>query len=258
MKLIKTLFAATALTALSATMVSCSDNDDTDNSLLLLFTSQNLKIDPTTKAWADCYVESAENDLNYAGFQFSHSANEAWKSWTGFCPTSSSDNIFHDVDQPEYQWGSIAGGGVFDGVPYMLAFWDSYNERDGIGDKPSVSIKLENSPYNYFYPQKIAVTNSAYGYYAMRYGTAFNRVFDDDDSFKLIIIGKLNGKVTGEVSFTLADGRRILAAWADCDLTPLGAVDELCFRMESTDSGEFGINNPTYFCLDNFRFTVSK
>lgn len=258
MKLLKTLFAATAITALSATMVSCNDDDDMDTTMLLLFTSQNLTFDKTTMAWSDCYVESAENDLDYAGFHFSHSANEAWQSWYGFCPTMSTDKTYYPDEMVEHQWGSIAGGGVFDNIPYMLCFWDSYNERDGIGDNPSLSIKLKIDDYKYFYPQTISVTNSAYGYYAMRYGTPFNRAFEDGDYFKLIIIGKLKGSYKGEVAFMLANGRTIINTWTDCDLRPLGAVDELCFRMESSDTGEWGINNPTYFCLDNFRFKLTN
>lgn len=261
MKLLKSIFATTALAAMTATMVSCDDNDpEGDAYFLLVFENENIKYSTETQAWDECYLTSAENSLNYADFHFSHSANEAWQSWTGFCPTKSKDNADHSTNWISYQWGSITGGGVYNNIPYMLCFWDSYNERDAseMPENPSLSIKFTNSTYDGFYPDAISITNSAYGYYAMKNGTDFNRAFEPGDRFSVIIIGKYKGTPTGRVVFDLADGRDILKEWKDCNLSSLGRVDELYFRMESTDTSEWGINNPTYFCLDNLRFTLTK
>lgn len=261
MKSIKSIFAATVLAAMTATMVSCSDNNDpVDNTLILVLSNDKISFSPETKAWSNCYVESADNDLTFAAFQFSHSANEAWNSWYGFCPTKSTDNGDHPDDWIANQWGSIAGGGLFANYPYLLCFWDSFNESDPYDsvDEPSLRISLNDNNYDGFYPQAVALTNSAYGYYAIKNGTPFNRAFTADDRFSVIIIGKYRGMQTGVVKFSLAEGTNILNEWKDCDLRPLGKVDEICFRMESTDSGEWGINNPTYFCMDYFRVKFVK
>ena len=261
MKLLKSIFTTLAVASIATAMVSCSDNDNEyDSTILLPFTSDKIEFNTTTGAWDNCYVENAENSLNYVDFHFSHSANEAWQSWYGFCPTVSKDNADHSDNWIANQWGSIAGGGVFPNIPYMLCFWDSFGEMDptDIPDNPSLCIKFNKGTYTGFYPRNIAVTNSAYGYYALKNGTPYNRAFEDGDRFTLIIVGMMNGAVTGQVEFDLADGRNILKEWKNCDLSSLGKVDQLYFRMTSTDSGEWGINNPTYFCMDNFQFSFTE
>jgi hypothetical protein len=40
--------------------------------------------------------------------------------------------------------------------------------------------------------------------------------------------------------------------WEWLDLKSLGVVAALNFSMESTDMGDWGINTPAYFCLDDF------
>ncbi|MDE6266031.1 MAG: DUF4465 domain-containing protein [Muribaculaceae bacterium] len=261
MKLLKTLLATTAVASVTLIMSSCSDHDDNgDSTLLLPFVNSNIKFDAETQAWDECYNESAADNLNYVDFHFSHSANEQWQSWYGFCPTRSTDNGDHPDDWIQHQWGSITGGGVFSNVPYMLCFWDSYGEMEAMlnSSDPSLSIKLNNNNYNGFYPKSISITNSAYGYYAIKNGTAFNRKFEPGDRFSVVIIGRVNGVVKGQVEFVLAEGQDILKEWKDCDLRSLGKVDELYFRMRSTDTGMWGINNPTYFCMDNFQFSFTE
>ena len=44
----------------------------------------------------------------------------------------------------------------------------------------------------------------------------------------------------------------ILKNWQWVDLSPLGNVDSLVFELKSGDVGSFGINTPTFFCIDNF------
>jgi len=44
----------------------------------------------------------------------------------------------------------------------------------------------------------------------------------------------------------------LVKTWEWLNLTSLGAVKELHFGMESSDVGDWGINTPTYFCMDNF------
>ncbi|MEE0979382.1 MAG: DUF4465 domain-containing protein [Muribaculaceae bacterium] len=255
MRLLKSIFATSLLLATSAAMVSCSDNDDEDALLLLPFYNSKIEFSEETKAWDECYDESSVNDLVYSGFKFSHSANAAWQSWNGFCPSISKDNADSNPDWVAHQWGSITGGGVFVDVPYMLCFWDSFNEADEsvIPKNPSLSIEFTDANLKYFYPQTVALTNTTWGYYAMKDGTAFNRPFEPGDKFTVVIIGLRDGVKTGTVEFDLADGTNILKEWKDCDLRSLGKVNQLVFRMRSTDVGEWGINNPTYFCLDGFR-----
>ncbi|MFO7726117.1 MAG: DUF4465 domain-containing protein, partial [Oceanipulchritudo sp.] len=108
-------------------------------------------------------------------------------------------------------------------------------------------------------------------------GDAFARKFGDDpatpeevesdypDYLLLTITGYASdGTELGSVEVYLADFRGeeeddfILKEWREVDLSGLSetgsggnrSVAELGFSMESTDTGEFGMNTPAYFALD--------
>jgi hypothetical protein len=62
----------------------------------------------------------------------------------------------------------------------------------------------------------------------------------------------------GTVVFYLADFRfedstqdYIVDSWQTVDLSSLGAVRYLDFKLESSDVGQYGMNTPAYFALDN-------
>jgi len=76
----------------------------------------------------------------------------------------------------------------------------------------------------------------------------------------LAVYGYKDGvRKADSVLFYLADFRfpssthdYIVKDWQWVDLTSLGMVDSLEFNLFSSDTaGGFGINNPTYFCMDN-------
>lgn len=103
------------------------------------------------------------------------------------------------------------------------------------------------------------LTNNAYAYLSMKNGENGTKQFQQGDWFKLTITGlDAEGNQTGTVDFYLADLRSeneaeqyILDEWRWCDLTSLGAVKRLEFNMSSTDNGQWGMNTPAYFCMDN-------
>jgi len=113
-------------------------------------------------------------------------------------------------------------------------------------------------------PKGIYVTNSTYAYNSMRDGDQFAKAFggpdgSDPDFFKLTIYGYAGDTIpTDSVEFFLADYRfeadsldYIVEEWTLVDLTPLGQVDSLEFRLTSSDAGDFGINTPAFYCLDD-------
>lgn len=109
------------------------------------------------------------------------------------------------------------------------------------------------------------LTNSTYAYYSMLNGDQFSKRFGgvdgtDPDFFLLTIEAYLNGELKDEkVEFFLADYRfenenedYIVDEWTWVDLTSLGKVDSLEFSLISSDVGDFGMNTPAYFCIDDF------
>jgi hypothetical protein len=105
-------------------------------------------------------------------------------------------------------------------------------------------------------PDGIYITNSNYTYLSMKWGDAFARQFNDSDFFILNIVGYLNGEVTDtSLGLYLADGTNLLNTWQWINLKPLGNVDSIGFHLESSDTGQFGMNTPAFFCIDNFSTT---
>lgn len=105
------------------------------------------------------------------------------------------------------------------------------------------------------------VTNSTYAYLAIKEtndGTGeypLVKKWTSSDQFKLTITG-FNGQTqTGIVEFLLADGMNIVDSWERVDLSKLGYVTKLRFNLSSTDVGEWGMNTPSYFCLDHLTVT---
>jgi hypothetical protein len=108
------------------------------------------------------------------------------------------------------------------------------------------------------------ITNSTFAYQSMKRGDNFAKKFGgttgkDPDWFRLSISGWLNGTALSQhVDFYLADYRDadstkdyIIKDWTWVDLSSLCHVDSLSFQLNSTDTGAFGINTPTYFCIDD-------
>jgi hypothetical protein len=110
------------------------------------------------------------------------------------------------------------------------------------------------------------VNNGTYPYNDMKNGSAFSKKFggssgNDSDYFKINIQAwKANGIPADTVlTFYLADYRDadstkdyIVKDWTWVDLKALNDIDSLYMTFESSDTGQFGINTPTYFYMDNF------
>lgn len=115
------------------------------------------------------------------------------------------------------------------------------------------------------------VTNSTYAYKSMKDGDAFAKKFggatgNDPDWFKLTVKGFIDhAQKPGAVDFYLADFRDanntndyIVGDWKWVDLTSIGSVDSLSFTLTSSDTSQFGMNTPAYFCIDDFEVNESS
>lgn len=105
------------------------------------------------------------------------------------------------------------------------------------------------------------VTNSTYAYYSMLKGDGFAKKFggtsgDDPDFFELII-KRYQLDAIDTISFMLADFRfddnskdYIVKDWTYIDFD--GVVgDSIEFQLNSSDIGDFGMNTPAFFCIDD-------
>lgn len=189
-------------------------------------------------------------------FLFTHTVNVEYHSYNGF--VASKTTLITGSAGTDDQFGCMAKGGVAgEGTPYLVAYWDSYADSNS-GEK-SCKVYL-SSPH---YAVGCYVCNNPYAYYAIQKGNPPARKFEQGDWFKLVAHG-LDGqdKETGTVEYYLADYRSDNAdewtlndSWQWLDLSSLGQVASIYFTMESSDTGEWGMNTPSYFCLD--KLTVS-
>jgi len=109
------------------------------------------------------------------------------------------------------------------------------------------------------------VTNGTYPNISMRDGDQFAKKFggtsgNDPDWFKLTVFGYYNGSLINDsVEFYLADYRFSnntqdyrVNTWEWVDLTTFGNLDSLVFSLSSSDVGQWGMNTPAFFCIDEF------
>lgn len=253
MKKLHTFVACTL--AVLATLTSCSNEpvNNEDQLVSFDFTMGNSFYN-AEGYWAEVYnpeVTFFPEELPY-GYLFPFFSHKAqidtydgveYKSFTGFCPSIVRDNSDHsDQDWTQFQFGAMADAGT----GYMIAHWDvretsetNYLER---------SCWMDFSRYTVL-PVALTVTNTAYSYWVMKNGSAFSRPFTNDDYLRLTITGVRKGVETGKTSIDLAANGRIVDTWQQVDLAPLGKVDFIYFTMESSDSGEWGMNTPAYFAI---------
>lgn len=183
---------------------------------------------------------------------FVNDYNTTYDSWSGFAYSNKTD-----VTTPGYtnQYSAITGQGFYGSANYAVG--DDYGNAK-VRLTGNASGKLVEGVY---------VTNATYAYLVMRDGDAIvgakkfgGTSGNDEDWFKLTAKGWFNGMMKGgEVNFYLADFRAsnnaqdyMVNTWEWMDLRPLGNVDSIQFFLSSSDNGQWGMNTPAYFCLDNF------
>ena len=102
--------------------------------------------------------------------------------------------------------------------------------------------------------ESLYVVNTLYTYYVLFYGNDYCSPLAEDGFFKVTATG-FDGEIQkGTAEFYLADqGRTFVTKWTKWDLTELGEVDKILFTVFGSAElyGDWGINAPTYFAIDD-------
>ena len=181
--------------------------------------------------------------------------------WDGFTICKSADNS-SQTDWISHQWSNIAGGGVqvtADGVtvdsnkPYVVGYWSAWSET------PSNTIMFDNDKE--YVVKGMYIVNSCYAYYCCAEANSMGRPLNQEgDYFKIIAHGvKADGEeTTTELELCGFHNGQFSAItdWTWWDLSALGQVVSLYFTMDSSDKGDYGMNTPSYFAMD--QLTVSE
>ncbi len=147
-------------------------------------------------------------------------------------PTGSSDKAGHNGSRHfAVQNGYVDGESYKDKLP-ALAF------TDGIA-------RVVDHLY---------ITNTSYTASILRYGNAYAAAASAASWFKVIAIGyDAAGAESARLEFKLCDGTAIVSDWTRWDLSALGEVTKIEFNIDGSADlrGEWGLNTPAYFAIDD-------
>lgn len=221
-------------------------------------------------------TESTFDDLTLAADTFWNGADEALG--TTFMSGNATYVNYYDTAFGGYWATGWAYSSVEDST--TAGFTNLYGARTGIGYDGSSNYAVGQQGAKIILNEEargvvegVYITNSTYAARSMEFGDFVAKQFGDsvdanglpdgtngEDFFSLTIKGWWDGNVIEDsVVFYLADYRfddnsqdYIVEDWRWVDLTPLGNVDSIWFTMRSSDVGQFGINTPLFFCIDDF------
>lgn len=179
--------------------------------------------------------------------------NSQYGSWSGFSYSNKKDTVTAGYSN---QYSAYAGMGADSSNNYCVAFTFG-NDTVSLTTPTTVSGAY--------------LTNNTYTALSMRDGDTYSKKFggtdgNDPDWFKLSIFGiDESDNNTDTIDFYLADFRYadndsdyIVKDWKWADFTSLGNVKKIVFFLSSTDNGDYGMNTPSFFCLDNLNGTVTS
>lgn len=194
---------------------------------------------------SDGYLNNPENGYHlFKEFiQYPVDFNEDDSSWSGFALSDNTNQSDASIDN-EFSVYNSYGAEESD---VFCVFKQSEAEHHILFDDGAAhAIK------------SISVNNSTMAYLTMVNG--FNKK-EDKDFLLLTITGYNNANAeTGSVEFYLADYRPeeivekyIISEWNEIDLSDLGNVSSIEFKLSSSVDENSGFEMPLYFCLDNLK-----
>ena len=204
------------------------------------------------------YGSSGSGGFIENGVVFSNDYNSSWDSWNGFAISNTTD-----VTTPGYlnQYSAFAGSGS--GSSNYAVYY------------PSGTISFAGQGVDL---DSLEITNTTFTAISMRDGDTYSKKFgsltdangitdgtNGEDYYKVWIFAHAeNGRKIDSVEFYLADFRftddaqdYIVNTWHSIDLSFITeTVYSISFLLESSDNGDFGMNTPAYFAIDNL--TINK
>ena len=186
--------------------------------------------------------------FSHVNRSFPNEYDSAWGTWSGWALSNMRNGSTAGF---ENQYSAKPGHGL------------SYTSNYAVGyGKPYIKLDPPNVLSGAYF------TNNAYAYFDMKEGSAFSKKFggtsgNDPDYFKLIVQCYLKGELITTAELYLADFRDldnskdyILDDWRYLDFNNDARsdvmTDSVVFRFESSDNGDWGMNTPAYFCMDDF------
>ncbi len=211
---------------------------------------------------ANSYYNGSDGAGKYVsqGAIFTNSYDNDYRTWMGWAASNKADSTTGGYMN---MYSAFPGTGGNGSTTYGIAFLgtESYTPgalsefHDGLMHLPA---GME--------PLSVQIANTTYTAKSMLNGDAFAKKFggnsgNDPDWFRLAILGNnADGIPVAATYVHLADyrspsqtGDAIERGWINVDLSSFRGkgVSNLTFGLDSTDSGQYGMNTPAYFAMDN-------
>jgi hypothetical protein len=220
--------------ALALTFAACENKYEVEDKTVATF--EEAAVSPSAPESSLAFTTDTVAFLQSGNFQIQQTVAYGGSYVTGGVVTNITDTKFESY-LDAYK---SAAGGAKGGKNYVVWYEDGFT--------PNV-VKLNTAaavPGMY-------VCNNVYALSSMKEGDDYaGEPFGEEDWFMLTVGGSLNGVAVNEtVEFYLAKGTNFVTDWTYVDLSKLGKVDELNFSMSGRRTGDWGLNTPAYFCIDN-------
>lgn len=226
---------------------------------------------PGTDQFGDSTLDGTFSTGSPASVQLSNSYIPDFDSWNGF----SISNVNDPTDAGFMnQYAAITGVGAGTGVggsPDNYAVASGHldqkaNEVQSFNFDPANPAQLAMLP-NIQLPagykiESMDVTNATYAAMSMLHGDPFAKQFGPGDYLQLNVYGTnaAGQPLPNHVDFYLADflngASTIVQSWTPLDLSALSSATTLYFNLQSSDVGDFGMNTPATFALDNLQIAA--
>jgi hypothetical protein len=227
---------------------------------------ENLSL-PAESYWDGSDLSGTHNngvftsEFTSGDFTFTNEFDTTWGApgyWLGgFAYSNMTDSVTSGVGN---KYSAKAGEGASNSINYVVS-------------QNGSSITINNPIFDVL---QFHISNSTYAYNSMRDGDAFAKKFggvtgDDPDWFKVTIKAYGNSNFIDSLDFYLADFRftdnsqdYIIKDWVylnaiigDHQAQTLQIIDSIYFDLSSSDVGAWGMNTPSFFCLDNITLSAS-
>jgi len=246
--------AALLAAGLSIALTACDPETEVTTSVI---TFEDVALD-TTGYWNGNDLAGTLSSFEFWGTTI-YSYTGSYHSGILTCP-----NVFNE-DQTYFStwWSGMACSSKTDKETIGLANqYSVYANSGASGSKKFALIGSDGAQCSFEQSvdvKSLMVNNSTYVYWALkdgRDGYGAVRKFETGDYFTVTVAGfDSTGVKTSQVEFPLADFRNsksyICSDWTKISLASLGKVKSLSFKFASSDTGDYGMNTPAYFCIDN-------
>lgn len=250
-----TFYFSLALLAMGGALASCSSDPEYDDNETIVVSDGNFSYD-SDGVWSQ---NTKTGFLNIDDYIFSHIVDD-YNLVYGFTPSKVADTSLH-TPMYEFPYASAAGGGITGkGSQYLVGYWGEYLEGADC-EFSNRTCRIYDEDGDSFQPQSAMVCVNTYLKYAALNGTDFSSKFERGDWVTLVAHGVHLDGTEVEATFYLINiesndvASGIQSDWKEFDLTGLGTCTGIYFTMDCAErlKGDYGINIPTYFCLDQLK-----